>query len=69
MGLNNVGDVSYNEKENILNVTYQGGSVVQYKPVNPENYTEIIQSRCLSAAVQKTIRHPHIVGLTQQRGH
>jgi len=50
-------------------VRYQGGSVVQYRPVNPENYTEIVMSNCLSQAVQKTIRQTHVVGIAQQRGH
>ena len=69
MNLANVDNVLYNEKENILTVRYQGGSVVQYRPVNPENYTEIVMSNCLSQAVQRIIRHPYVVGIAQQRGH
>jgi len=69
MNLANVDNVLYNEQENILTVRYQGGSVVQYRPVNPENYTEIVMSNCLSQAVQKTIRQTHVVGIAQQRGH
>lgn len=69
MNLNNVSSIKYNETDNILTVTYQGGSVIDYKPVNPENYTEIVKSKCLSDAVHRVIRHPLIVGINQQRGH
>ena len=69
MSSSNVENVFYNEKENILTVRCQSGGVIQYRPINPENYTELILSGCLSSAVHRAIRQPNIVGTVLQRGH
>ena len=69
MSSDNVESILYNEKENILTVRYQSGGIVQYRPVNPENYVEVIMSHCLSSAVHRVTRQPHVVGTVEQRGH
>ena len=61
--------MQYNEALNVLIVTYQGGTVCNYTPVNPENYAGIVKSNCLSSALHKTIRNHNIVGVTSPRGH
>jgi hypothetical protein len=69
MSLTHVSSVKYNESKNLLTVIYAGGSEVEYSPVNPENYTELIKDQCLSTAVHKMVRTPNVVGTVKQRGH
>ena len=61
--LDNIQEFNYFEEDNKLVVTYQGGTVSTYHPVNPENFAEIIKSDCLIRAIRKVIRQPHIVGV------
>ena len=69
MGALNVSSIFYNEAENILTVQYNSGKRVEYQPVNPENYVEVLIGNCLSQAVHKVTRQTQIVGTVQQRGH
>ncbi len=69
MNENHVASIKYNDKQNELTVTYQGGSTVTYHPVQAENYAELVKANCLDRAINKLIRVPHIVGITQLRGH
>ena len=69
MGNLDVSNIVYNEAENILTVQYNSGKMVEYQPVNPENYVEVLLGTCLSQAVHKVTRQPQVVGTVQQRGH
>ena len=46
----------YTEGRKVLTITYQGGSIVEYSPIESEQ---------ISKMVQKIIRDPDIVGLVR----
>jgi hypothetical protein len=69
MSESHIKSTAYDEAENLLTVTFGGGHVTLYHPVNPENYVEVIKADCLDRAINKLIRTPSIVGIAQKRGH
>lgn len=64
MELQNVVEVSYFDENNSLLVKYQGGTVVEYHPVNAETYATIIASDSLSRVVKQTTRSKFLLGRT-----
>jgi GH43 family beta-xylosidase len=68
MGVENVEEVQYNEGSNTLTVTFKGGSVIDYHPVNSEIYASILAGDCLYRAIHKVTRSGQIVGLRRKEG-
>jgi len=63
MSLTHIKQLNYNEASNVLRITFKGGSVYSFRPVNPETYTELIRADCLARAVHKAIRKGTVVGV------
>lgn len=63
MNQNNVKEVLYNPSNNILHVVYVSGAAVDFSPVNPETYQEMIAGDSLSRAVNKITRSGNVVGI------
>ncbi|MFA5252348.1 MAG: KTSC domain-containing protein [Phycisphaerae bacterium] len=68
MFTDDVKTINYSESSNTLTVTYQGGTTCHYRPVNPENYAEIVKADCLSKVLHGVLRRSGIVGITSSRG-
>lgn len=58
----------YYEKENILQVCYKGGSVINYHPVNPETFAEQMRQESLDRVIKNTIHSGKVVGVRQLQG-
>jgi len=69
MGLEHIEHLEYREAGNILTVTFRGGTVWDYHPVNPEIYAEIIRADSLHRAVNRLIRDGKTVGIKRNVGH
>ena len=69
MGLEHIECLEYHEAGNILTVTFKGGTVWNYHPVNPEAYAEIIRADSLHRAVNRLIRDGKTVGIKRNVGH
>jgi len=65
--LTNIDSVLYNEAANVLAITYKGGSVWEYHPVNPETYAALIASECLVRSIHSALRSGTVVGLKKEK--
>jgi len=67
MSLQHIKCFNYRDVDNILTVTFKGGTVSEFHPVNPETYIEILRAESLARVIHKTIRDGKTVGVS--RGH
>jgi len=65
---NNITGISYKESVNEMTVTFGGGSVIMYRPVDQDAYTDLIKSDCLTSAVHSLIRNGCLVGTRRADG-
>jgi len=65
MSNTHVKNFNYRDIDNILTVTFKGGSICEFHPVNPETYAELIRADCLARAIHKTIRSGKVVGINR----
>jgi len=55
----------YSEAENVLKLTFKGGTVTEFHPVNPETYAELIRANALIQVTHKLIRSGTVVGVNR----
>lgn len=60
--LTNIETIRYNEAVNVLSITYKGGSIWDYHPVNPETYAALIASESLVRSIHTALRQGTVVG-------
>jgi len=65
MSQDHIEQFNYRDIDNILRLTFKGGSVCDFHPVNPETYAELIRADCLTKAIHKTIRSGVVVGVNR----
>jgi len=66
MNTANIKSFDYTEFGNILTITYQGGTVTSYHPVNPETYAEMIRLGCLNQIIlNNVVRSKNVVGINR----
>ena len=63
MSTEHINHFEYNETENLLTITFNGGTVNDFHPVNPETYAELIRADILARAIHKLIRNGKTVGV------
>jgi len=63
--MENVERFDYNEAENALKLTFKGGTVTCFHPVNPETFAELIRADILTRAIHKLIRNGITVGVNK----
>ena len=56
---------NYTEKGNVLRITFKGGTINDYHPVNPETFAEVIRANVLTQAIHKLIRSGTVVGINR----
>lgn len=61
--MDNVKQVVYNQDNNIMTVTYSGGSIWDYHPINPETFTQVMAADSLARAVHQVLRAGNAVGI------
>ena len=63
--MENVEHFDYYEAENLLQLTFKGGTVNTFHPVNPEIFAELIRANILIRAIHKLIRNGKTVGINK----